>query len=913
MRVWPLRLIAPEGGGIAVSYSEICAHERVVRFAEGQENIGLLRLAGLPGIRLLQERCHSTRFRVESEKEDELDFCVSTARSHRPSSACRPPTGGAGRGRRRPRSASAAVWSTPPQAPPTGGEDSTAGAPRNDRDKVCTRPGRPAPTTSRARPASAAAAGGARTCQAPPRPFRPRPVTATGTRITSKGGSIHHHQGSAKYCKLGTTLAKNMRRGRGGQKLRRRAVSAGGYPSSSQGDCRKSNPCKGAGAGVERPENGWCAAKGSAWEYDMESRESTPATQLQGSDFYYEHQDLETDSEVMQRATDFISKILKPGKAEERQQDGTLPTSQSHPAHTLQAPKASITGVCRPGGLTAKTNGPTQLETTERSDTRSVRRPRRKCAEKVSMVSTKATADGGSMSTVPTTYREPAVVPPTTLAANTADNDSGQQQPPQRESHKPGATTDNSACNCEFPFPPGGAGQDLHDGSPARGGNEEIEADNSHASDAPANISSQEAAVGCSVSGAHNAKQRKKQASHALVTPLTFDIFCSMRPAFFKDARSTQERPDPTIASGGARSSSTPRGGDTRSKRQQHRTNTPLNAKNNLVAASTYPVGDLKDRTAACTWTSVFGAVCAGAERGRARAEVLKAARREALRRKRRRRCAATAATVATAAPAVPSLKLACDVVAYGTSPGTRSVHETNDRAVNNTEGQKGLPATKNSHSSEKAAETSVTDGGITSQDCFLEGQGGAVKPESSPLFRHPFGGGTTRIGVNAPRTLQVCPGERGFRGVPTKTSRHCFSSARRQRSREGQCPSPPRLLRPSPRRRPAAASGAACSSEVVFGAEASSGSRTDQEGFAGGVGRGVRPETACGFFSKGAPTGKSGARWPSGSDKKWVQYLETERYVVVFLVKMVFACTRVHDPTLESGCLSTNKHGRLT
>lgn len=794
------------------------------------------------------------------EKKNLTSRRVSTVCSDRPPSASRPPPGSGGRGRRRPRSASAAITSTRPQLTPTA-EESAADIPRNGQEKFCARPGRPAPTTSRARPASAAAAGGARPRPAPPRPSRPRPVTATGTRVNGRKGSIHHGQGSAAY---------KPRRGGGGQQ-RRRVVSAGSYPSSFQGNTRNSHHSTGTKTGVESANNGWHATDGPAWERDEGDHESTPANQTRGkfvptgSDFYHEHEDLGTDSEVMQRATEFISKILEAGRNVEGQDIGKLPTSQSQaPDHLLQAPRASTAETCARSSGTAQMNGPKQLETIEHSEARPVRGRRRKRAEKASKILTKTTTGGGATSTQAGTQVS-------TLVASTAETDvapqtsSEHRQQPQQENHSNGTLIHMSLSACEFPFPPGGTGQDLPDGRSMRGGENEAFGDETkrpHVGPRPENIREEGLDRPPASDGRRMKPTTKKEAGPSLMTPLAFDVFCSLRPTLLKDSRSKQEgsRPTPTTALRGTEMPNSARAGE------------PKKSGCPGAAPAAFHVGESRDRTVASTWTSVFGAVCAGAERGRARAEVLKAARRGALRQKRRKRCAAAAA-----AAAVPRLQQAArDLPADGNSAATPSVGATNDRAVNVGAGEKeGLLAT--SITLEMSAADSITHGnGDSTGEAMLplEGQGDAAQLETSPLFRHPLGGGTTRISVNAPRSLQVCPGDRGFSGVPTTTSRHCFSSPRRRRSREEQGAPPHRFFRPSPPRRPATASGGLpCKMPLSGGTEANGRSQTSRKGFAGGLSRDVRPETAWSFFSAGTSKGESGTRWPSGSEKRWGKY----------------------------------------
>ncbi|CAN0105481.1 unnamed protein product, partial [Ectocarpus fasciculatus] len=129
----------------------------------------------------------------------------------------------------------------------------------------------------------------------------------------------------------------------------------------------------------------------------------------------------------------------------------------------------------------------------------------------------------------------------------------------------------------------------------------------------------------------------------------------------------------------------------------------------------------------------------------------------------------------------------------------------------------------------------------------------------TSPLFRRPFGGGATLIGVNMPRSIQVCPGERGFSGAKLKTSRSCFSSAQPRLRGEGRsCAS---LSGWSPSRRP---STAGCDTGLSL-ASIGAGNRDNDDGSkalaGGGVGR--RPDTARSFFSR-----KEGKKWYLESEK---------------------------------------------
>lgn len=809
--------------------------------------------------------------------------------SHRP----RPPPGNAGRRRRRPQSASAAITST--RAQPLRTTEASAVAPCHGQNKDNTRPRGATPTTGRARPASAAASAGARANPTPSRPSRPR--TAIGTRDANTKGSTHHHESS--------------RRGRGGQHLRRRVVSAGGYPSNSyEGDYRKSSASTGPSVG--------CAEYGSTWEYGKECRDRRAGNQLDmtrgnaaatGSHFYHEHH-VGIDSEVMQRATEFISKIAKARKTEEGQNIGGRQTSHCESAQPDQVPEASTTQNCLPGGGTAELNG-----VTKRNNARPVRRRRRRRTDTLSTVpvtATKATSGG-----------ETSVPPIPIFAASAAENILGaqtssgrQQQQQQRKRHETEAPIRGSAT---VPFPPSGGDQTPHDGFPVNGVNEGA-SDASHAPlvGSPRNIGEDGLARALG-SDSHNAKPKEKGASHSVVTPLAFDVFCSLRPTFFKDTRPPRERPDPTTSPGGAGLPNSARNGDVRGNHQSDRKS--LNERRNFEASTTLAVGDFRDRRVASTWTSVFGAVCEGAERGRARAEVLKAARREALGRKRSRKRAASAAAIGHCEPAR-------DAPAHGKILTPPSAGDPNGGEVNTIGGSKNPPAATTPP--ETSAEKNITDGSNAGETLFPESRGHAVEPllwpasagrftemeqqpngrrarpfhgadalhiegreesprdgyhgtradqplqhsesavaPTSPLFRHPYGGGTTRIGVNAPRSLQVCPGDRGFSGVAIMTSRHS-SSPHRWRSGGGQFVPSSR----SSRRRPATASGGACSILLPSDAEADGASQTDGRGFPGEMERSARPETAWSFFSRGASEAKRGARWPIGSEKRWVDRL---------------------------------------
>ncbi|CAM9550405.1 unnamed protein product, partial [Hapterophycus canaliculatus] len=317
-------------------------------------------------------------------------------------------------------------------------------------------------------------------------------------------------------------------------------------------------------------------------------------------------------------------------------------------------------------------------------------------------------------------------------------------------------------------------------------------------------------------------------------------------------------------------------------------------------------------------WTSIFGAACAGAERGRAREEVLAAARRESLRQSKRRRRAAVASAAVIRAPVVSvddaqtfSATIACPAetavekhctLSSKTAAGTTGVERlSNEKPVAHGDGScEGVledvvggthsltPRTPNirgvqsDHQSEMVDTNQAFDAkSIPSRPPDLSLEANTLLPDevysqstprstpaqliadhqmrhshgtamTTPLFRHPFGGGTTRIGVNAPRSLQVCPGERGFNGgTASQTPTRCFSSPRRQRVAHCQHPSAWGPRGP-PVRRPSTASGDRFSSMIAtcsMGGDASHGvqfSSLDVK-----AGSATRPETAGSFFSR--------------------------------------------------------------
>lgn len=636
-----------------------------------------------------------------------------------------------------------------------------------------------------------------------------------------------------------------------------------------------------------------------------------------GSGFYHEHKYPGGDPEVMQRATEFITKILEE-KEKLGEENFRQPSPQPQLVGDIQIPGKDPTKSTNLffGDGTAKRQRATPTgASTRRKGGRLGRSRRPKSSKKAAAAVIPPVASGRE-------FPNKAAMGENRGSLLTMDGQQQQLLQQQQDNcNQPGDIA--IATRCGFLFPPGGTDEGL---------DEQVKGD-------------QEASkiceddTGCCAAGDvdRNGMINEEVKSMLELTPLAFDVFCSLRPTLLKDNSMKQSQRDPaTAVAKGEGVLKNKRGEGQNASREGCPRRTSRGRERPVSASAAHSRKGIGDRTVACTWTSVFGAVCAGAERGHARAEVLKAARREASRSKqaqRRATCGAGAAagdaTAAAASGSPPNLKLVseCDTTAFGTtalaltedreafgrakygavdaidkeisfnvSIGKSTSKEGSNPDNDATSGENSelnVPVLETKlegvHSGQQL--TAEEDGlvcnninaprmcdvkAMKSCESFpgderharLSGGTDTDRPmqhfrstmTTSPLVRHPFGGGTTLIGVNAPRSLQLCPGDSGLSGLGSNISRHCFSSARQRHRRAGQ---PPRRSSP---RRPSTASGALRSGRTTTGIN---GSRESWMG--GRFDVGVRPETAGSFFSTGCSRqGKLGdATWVNESDSR--------------------------------------------
>ncbi|CAM9244107.1 unnamed protein product, partial [Ectocarpus sp. 13 AM-2016] len=832
----------------------------------------------------------------------------------RPPSVSHPAPESGPRGRRRPKSASAAIRRAETR---TLGLSATPAGTYEENSKPYSQSGqaKPSPLTV-ARPASAAGVSYARAPPTPTRPSRPRPVTATGTPSCPKR-TPHHHQhfkrNSAHERKI--SLAQNNRRCRSAQE--RSLLSSAASPSPSAGYPRTSNK-----ASATKQAGSTFTRGAPPWRYDKKSGDATtaiaprwegPKTEVTGNataaadtGFWHEHDYLGTDSATMQSATEFVTKILGARAKEERDNDQL--SSQSNtgprlPAFSVPAPCTEnenidngamrIDSVAnskrnRPGWCQGSTDHQKAQASsvTSRSGNRSS--PPKKA-------STRATKKGGvhprrrkTIGQSESTVLVPSINSPKFLSGPTEPDldgdvvdDTGKRDGSCKDQHV------QSARVCER----------VTEDYEARNGNKE------------------------------DVSTTEKRSTSLPMTPLAFDLFCSMRPTLRNKRCTPQNRSASSKATG--LPNSTQDGNSSQRSRPACQRGPPLGDNNLSCSVQTaLPVGD---RGKECTWTSVFGAVFAGAERGRARAEVLRAARRESFRRRRRRKRAASPfAQLVPGVPAsaprvgeqrdtaeflgdamdeksnekasrVPSVSHTTEEVkaeagkdvagdeaprgglceeknrdaadplrlldptARGTVADDRRESKEN-RLLCDISDARQIPAAgamEAGESSEGCREQTADDTSARAHTRILT-QHSEGTVATSPLFRRPFGGGATHIGVNMPRSIQVCPGERGFSGVTLAIARSFFCSARRRLGGDGRsCTSPSGW--PSPRH-PSTA-GCIASPSVASSGGAGNGDNVDRNKALAGRGVGQRPDTARSFFS----SRKQGKAWclePEESDR---------------------------------------------
>ncbi|CAM9614003.1 unnamed protein product, partial [Ectocarpus fasciculatus] len=823
----------------------------------------------------------------------------------RPPSVSNPAPERGRRGQRRPKSASAAIRRGEPRAL---GLSATPTGTRKDKSKPYTQPGQagPSPLTV-ARPASAAAVSHARPPPTPARPSRPRPVTATGTSSCPR---THHHHHHHQHSESNSTHERNFslqknRRCRSAQEPR--LLSSAASPSPSARHPRASNKAsaiKQAGRPFTRGA--------PPWRYDQKSGDANtvtaprwegPETEGTGNatavetGFWHEHDYLGTDSATMQSVAEFVTKIMGARAKEERDIDTSSPHSKAVPAPCIENEKMGngamrIDSVAdskrnRPGWRQGSTDHKKAKTSASAVSSRNGKRssPPKKASTRAQKKNGVHTRRRNAVVQSEATAPVPSIISPKFLSSgkgNALDDvadDTGKRD---------GTCKDHLA-------QPARVCEDSTEDREAKGGDKE------------------------------DLSPTENRTPSLPMTPLTFDLFCSMRPTLRNKSRASQNRP---VAPAPEKVTGLPdnarEGNNSQRNHQGCEGRSPLGDNNfSSLAPTALPIGD---RQKACTWTSVFGAVCAGAERGRARAEVLKAARIESSRlRRRRKRASSPFAQLVPGAPAsAPTVGEHRDTAEFlgdlidemkdeKVSKGLSMSHPTEQAKA---EAGKDVAGDEASHrgpceetqrdaadplrllgptvrgtvmddrpelkdtrllcdisdarqtpaagdmETEESSEgyrNHTADGTSARAQTNTLTQHSEGTTATSPLFRRPFGGGATLIGVNMPRSIQVCPGERGFSGAKLKTSRSCFSSAQPRLRGEGRsCAS---LSGWSPSRRP---STAGCDTGLSL-ASIGAGNRDNDDGSkalaGGGVGR--RPDTARSFFSR-----KEGKKWYLESEK---------------------------------------------
>ncbi|CAM9189601.1 unnamed protein product, partial [Scytosiphon promiscuus] len=806
----------------------------------------------------------------------------------RPPSAYTLVSGSGRKGRRRPRSASTATTRGPGQStvphPPPPASVSPNGNTRIDHETPLPQPA--------VRPASAAAVGEARPHPTASRPSRSRPATATGMAYAHRSNVLHH---------------------------------------------QRSNVVKGPAWGYDKERGDGTEAEVPAGE-PARRDPAIGAEAAAGSDYWHECKPLEVNPAVMRRAEEFVARILRAkreGQLPKAQQPNGPPTSQP------EAARRAHQGFEHP--QTGSNAGPLHDTKTGRGIVKSNRvchagRGQRLRGRQNIAASTTSAGTRVTNKSIPTrTSRRLATK---TKPVNTRKLKSRRQLE---------ARSIVSADSSKFPFPPSGSNRGIGNASA-----EDVTCF-AHFQPSPA---AEDVAGG---DGGGNNGSSLEQEDHRLVvmTPLSLDVFCSMRPTLSTQISNNQRRQKTTgtsevvdlsaaVQENNQRKGSRPnrKAGRRHCERDESHENQPLSVWGGPS------VGDITSRRPPRAWASIFGAVCAGAERGRARAEVLEAARRESLRQSKRRRSAAggsaadsraklghprdtpafpetvvrhasTAVTPVSSAmgAADPCCSLPTDEAVTACVEGPVAEKPTArgegscEKVRGDAEGEGTRPSTLQeprksgvqwTHEADIADSSQACDvdkGSSPSHDVSVEVRGAFTRdtcnpstPQNSParpiagdhvrhppctagttpLFRHPFGGGTTRVSVNAPRSLQVCPGERGFDGSnASKTSRHCFSLPRKGHVVQGQQPSATGLRRPVARRPSTAGSDACAAIVATCGTGGGVGDGEHLGGLDKKGGAGPRPETAGSFFSRSdsgrsklvgaANRGSASPRWTNG------------------------------------------------
>lgn len=465
----------------------------------------------------------------------------------------------------------------------------------------------PRPDRTILRPSSAAPTSTSQV-RRPIRPTRPRPITAS---------DMHSAAATANRSTL-----TGQRKNRG----RRRVVRAGSAPSVSggivlqaggtkshgkhrPGDKKRRSSCNERNLIISKHSGGvgdLLAARGPAWGHDLVGdaaggcppvEEGGDGKMCSNGSFWHKHDNLGPDPAVMQRAEDFVAEILRTNNGKPVGNCQQLQFVERPPPASFNLNERASS--CKPRQQGARENKKGKTFRREGS----VRVHDRRHAQRYRKARSKAAAGK-------------SVVGKKSLVVATRVETDDKSTPREADV----AIASAQALDDEFPFPSNGDSRGDKKGTDrassdllkSEGGRRRCTAGN------PGSLDSD--AIG-GTTACPPTKEEESESSRMVegrsrvVTPLALDIFCALRPTLdHKHPRSN--RPKACVST---------KGGSQRSGHNSRNTSLPVppsarSREGHKVTAS---------------WMSVFGAICAGAARGRARAEVLTAARKKSSRIRR--------------------------------------------------------------------------------------------------------------------------------------------------------------------------------------------------------------------------------------------------------------------------------------
>lgn len=557
-------------------------------------------------------------------------------------------------GQRRPRSAAAVLLSSRRQPTAIYGSSSLTSNCHNKTQGLAD-----------TRPSSAEATTTTTTAQArrPTRPTRPRPSTASDT-------------GSASTMSYRSTSTGH-RRNHG----RPRVVSAGSPPSVSKGivlqaggirshdkqrpdyaACRKRTTSshkhnnRGITTSTVNTAGDLLEARGPAWGYDLVGDAAGGCSPMEegggentcsntGS-FWHKHDNLGSDPTVMQRAEEFVAEILRANNEK--------PVRKCQQLQLVERPAAAVPlnlnlrpSNCQPRKQGARQNKRAKNSRRESSirlhDRWNAQRHRNKARRRA------GTGKAGG--------RKHNLVRATQVEAD------GKSTPIEANIAVPSA----NATDGDFPCPSIGDSRNDNIGTDCASRDVLIreQGRRCYTVGKPGSLDSDAIGGGTTDFFSHRKEEniepsRMVRGKSCMVTPLALDIFCAMRPTL---KHPMSARTKGSLSTGYYRHSrgNRPKACVSTTDKSQH---SGRNSRNTSPIIPPSSALSRDDHKVAAPWTSVFGAVCAGAARGRVLAEVLKTARREA---SRRRRSASLSVCVRA-----PTLAEANSVTAEAT-PGART------------------------------------------------------------------------------------------------------------------------------------------------------------------------------------------------------------------------------------------------